>query len=165
MPINVEKVAVDAVWAALEGRSGFIDLVGEGGRIKTSEDFWTDKDQPNANGGMYPRVRVLVTSNNTTKPATVLDFDGVDYPIEGRMEIEIRTMFEFAKDDKVMPLEAEIDAAILGSGIDLGIPFVRWATTRKTRKVESTKETGGMLRTVSRQTLTLETSVMSSEFA
>lgn len=165
MPINVEQDAVDRIWTLLEGRAGFTSAVIPGNRIKTEEKSWGMRDSSRTQSADSPNVRVYVTANNTNKPTMLLDYTDVDYPIEGRLDIEIRTRFEFQSDDKQMPLEAEIDAAILGAGIDLGLPWVRWATTRKTRRTQQVEGSTDRYRTTVTQTISLETSIMSSEFA
>lgn len=115
MPLNVTKELTDAVWTALEGRSAFTSAVLPGNRVKTSEEEWTKRLDSRQDLAAFPCVHVRVTNGDVSTPMRSFGTGepGHDYAKRKLSTIRVQMAHYLEADDAVMPLEAEIEAALI----------------------------------------------------
>lgn len=139
--LDPEKIALDALWSLINGRTGITSKVLPRNLVKTADKKYLNTLATRIAPNDYPVLFVFSAGEATDPPVeTFASGNGtIDYGVPMRINFEISLAFDKEDDANVTPLESEVRAVLLLLESTLRNAGHRWAgavTERKTRALK-----------------------------
>lgn len=160
MALNVQQTLYDRVWELLLARPA-VAAIKPGNQITTDEEGWAEREASRVAAADHPWIALVTTGAASSKPPVTF-CPIVDCEIPLSETFDIRVVYDKLSNDRTMPLEAAIEAALQASGDTLGLPWVGWFTWRRARRTTGVPGKSA-LRTRTTYSLTVECRPMRSE--
>jgi hypothetical protein len=129
--LNIKQLLIDALWSTIEARTALTTAIGPSGFVKTSQTGYVDRARGIDNHGKYPLLFIFSSGGNTPEIKPTFGYgspiETLDYGVPCTETFSVKLVFDFVTDDLLMPIEAEVSAALNSLDITCRTLGYRWA--------------------------------------